>query len=203
MTNGGTLGTGLRILANSIPNSFLLEATNGPLVLSSQYALNMTLGPTGTQINSDLLISQTNYSSMVESQLGYTLTGNFSGQASNGATPTQVGTFNLPAIKGVWIISMGWNISMITIGDTVSNKNVVISGTANSDTQLNEFGGWQYYEELNDTQTGSQLRNKGYLGGTYINTTAAVKNIFINAACPTDGSDRVTVSGGYSATRVG
>jgi hypothetical protein len=154
-----------------------------------------------TLLTGNVYIEQSNYTTMLNTQMGYTLTGTYSGTASDGGTPNAVGSFNLPPIQGVWIISIGWTIS-ISNNDTISYKNITISETTASNTPLNDHGGWQYYDELND-ETGSSLRDKGYLGGICMHNSTATKTIYINAACPTSGSRTVTVSGGYSATRIG
>ena len=50
--------------------------------------------------------------------------------------------------------------------------------------------------------SGSSLRDAIYLGGTYCHTTTTSQDIYINAGCGTSGST-ITVSGGYTAVRIG
>jgi hypothetical protein len=138
---------------------------------------------------------------MLNTQIGYTLTGTYSGKASQ-TSQVQVGSFNLPANQGVWFISLGWTLTAEDGMVIVLNKNIVISATSASNTPLNQFGGWQFYEELNDGGYVIDVRRIDYLGGTYVKTTTGVQPIFINSLCDTNGGD-VTISGGYSATRIG
>jgi hypothetical protein len=208
-TGGGGGGGGSPY--NSGPNSG--DGGSGVVLI---YFLNSALPPQppnlyvegSTLLNGDVYVQQTNYGlqNMLNSQLGYTLTGTYSGTASDNyyygsEPPNTVGSFVLPPIQGVWIICIGWTVT-ISANDFIYYKKILISEIPASNTTINDFGGWQFFSGLHD-DTGASLRNKGYLGGTYINTTAVAKTIYINAYGPTDGNATVTISGGYSATRVG
>lgn len=126
----------------------------------------------------------------------------FSGTASSGATPANVGQIVLPS-AGIWMVTVSF---LATLGGsgaaTITDRIVLVSDI--SVTSLSTCGpGFIYADPIDDAAGSAGARQKFSLSGIYhhVQSTGS-KTLFINAIWAA-GARTVTISGNYKFTRIG
>jgi hypothetical protein len=175
--------------------------TTGTSSFSNGFVSNNT-----SYMNADLYMNQTNYPSVVTTQLGYTITKTFgpANISDTAGTYSNIGSQALGTDKGVYFISCGFSLTA-SGSDTLNQKAVVLSLTSGtSGTPVNAFGAWEYFDEINDTMGGGGgLRYVGTLCGTYIKTTTSAQTLYLNAYGNTSSTATISCTGNCSITRIG
>jgi hypothetical protein len=156
-------------------------------------------------MSENFLINQSTYPSTSTTQLGYTITKTFGPTVLGDTTGTftVVGTGQaLGTNKGVYLITCG--IELTNSGsDTVNNKALCLSLSSGSGTPVNNFGAWEYYEEINDSMGSAGTRYIGTLTGVYTKTTTSAQTLYLNGYANTSGSQTISATGNCSITRIG
>ncbi len=177
-------------------NTFV-RANNGTLGLKGTDFINFE-----NQIYFDRVPTSAEYTTDNKA-IGYTNSINagtsYTGTASDTTTPAQVGTFTLPA-RGVWLIQFDCKLTLNTGGDTIENKEIVLSETTASLTEC--APGFHFRDPIDDATGSANPRQTYSFCGVYHLTAAATKALYINVIASTAGSRTVTASGNYKYTRI-
>jgi len=185
-------------------NNFQINNTAGTLTLGATIN-NIILSSTQTTIQGVISIIQTTYPPIITNALGYTIQKTF-GPANISdtiGTYSNIGSQNLPAVAGVYSIVCGFTTTS-SGADTLEEISILLSLTSGtSGTEVNAYGGWRYYTEINDVMGAAGLRYVGVLCGTYINSTGTSASLFLNGYGKTTGAVTMSVQGNCSITRVG
>ena len=196
-TRGGTATSAInRINSQNTLDTCYLEVNEGQ---------NITLTNGVTSITGDFLINQSPYTSMSSTQLGYTIQKSFTSTVLSDTTGTYtpVGTGQaLGTNRGIYLITCGFELTN-SGADTVTNKALVLSLTSGSGTPVNAYGGWEYYEEINDSMGGAGTRYIGTLCGVYTKTSTSAETLYLNGFANTSGSQTISAIGYCSITRIG
>ncbi len=158
-----------------------------------------------TSMTGDITITQTTYPPSATTAIGYTIQKTFGPANASDTTGTyaNIGSQALGTVKGVYFISCGFSLTA-SGNDTMNNKAVILSLTSGtSDVPVNDYGAWEYYDEINDSIGGSGgLRYVGTLCGVYTKTVTTAQTLYLNAYANTTGGVTISVQGNCSITRI-
>lgn len=202
MNDRNNFSTGLTI-NEPTANNFQIINSAGNLTLGTSIN-NIVLTPTQTQIIGVLTISQTTYPPTITNALGYTIQKTFGPANISDTTGTysNIGSQALPAVAGVYSIVCGFT-STASGSDTLNDISILLSLTSGtSGTEVNAFGAWRYFNEINDGIGSAGLRFAGTLCGTYINSTGTAATLFLNGYGNTSGAITISVQGNCSITKI-
>ena len=110
-----------------------------------------------------------------------------------------MGTFSLPN-DGVWLIQFDCKLNLNTGGDTIENREIVLSETSASLTKC--APGFHFRDPIDDATGSANPRQTYSFSGVYHNTSGGAKALYINVIASTAGSRTVTASGDYKYTRL-
>jgi len=184
-----------------------VDATNA-YIGSSGTNMDLTLGASRyLQFNTPLYANYIYGDITSNKEIGWTQntaspnTGNsYTGTASDTTTPAQVGTFTLPN-DGVWLIQFDCKLNLNTGGDTIENREIVLSETSASLTKC--APGFHFRDPIDDATGSANPRQTYSFSGVYHNTSGGAKALYINVIASTAGTRTVTASGDYKYTRIG
>jgi ammonia channel protein AmtB len=113
------------------------------------------------------------------------------------ATLAERSNFSLPS-KGVWLIVCGYEFSSNTT-NTIETKQVVLSLTTASNVAA--APGLTYLEQIDETATSAQARQRGTIMGV-VSVTAAT-TIYVNARSIVNSGTNTKLETNVSWTRIG
>jgi hypothetical protein len=195
----------LNTLATTIGNTTGILTLRGSTIINTTGTGATSIGNTSgtltltgvtTDVNTDLRITQTNYTQPMSSefQLGYTNTATSSAVMT--AVLAQRASFTLPQ-KGVWLIVLGYQWTGGAT-NTITLKQAVISATSASATPAS--AGLRYYETI-DAGVTAVLQQQGTIMGVYTATASTI--LYLNALATVTTSTLPTLAWSISWTRIG
>lgn len=167
---------------NFTPTSFGIDSLSKPMSITC----------------SKFLLDQSDNAQPMSSdqQLGYTNTQVTTTDPITG-TLAQRSNFNLPT-RGVWLVICGYEFSSNTT-NTIETKQVVLSLTSGSSTAA--APGLTYLEQIDETATSSQARQRGTITGVV--TVSAITTIYVNARSIVNSGTNTKLETNVSWTRIG
>jgi hypothetical protein len=182
-------------------DKFIFRTSAGGDIIS--FADSGIVASSATSFTGAVNINQGTYASFGTTQIGYTITVQYGPTVLSDTTGTysNVGAQALGTNRGVYLVTCGFELTN-SGADTVTNKALVFSLTTASGTPVNAYGGWEYYEEINDSMGGAGTRYIGTLCGVYTKTTTSAQSLYLNGFSNTSGGATMSCTAYCSITRI-
>jgi len=192
------------VLITATAGDLNMEATDMAFDLSTagicrfrnNLANKLTIENTRVDVTTNLYVQQDTYPPTNSSALGYTDTETTTTDPMT-TTLAERSNFSLPS-KGVWLVICGYEFSSNTT-NTIETKQVVLSKTTASSVAA--APGLTYLEQIDDTATSTQARQRGTITGV-VSVTAAT-TIYVNARSIVNSGTNTKLETNVSWTRIG